>query len=78
MAPEEKLYIKENLMKLVASGTRPILLEQNHIKDALAKIIVELIKVPVAKKNQGTSLRYCYLFTPMCRILCRHGIRDCG
>jgi exportin-5 len=45
MAGEEKLYIKENLMKLVASGTRPILLEQNHIKDALAKIIVELIKV---------------------------------
>ncbi len=45
MAGEEKLYIKENLMKLVASGTRPILQEQNHIKDALAKIIVELIKV---------------------------------
>ena len=45
MAGEEKVYIKENLMKLVASGTKPILQEQNHIKDALAKIIVELIKV---------------------------------
>lgn len=44
MSGEEKLYIKENLLKFVASGTKPIMEEQNHIKDQLAKIVVELIK----------------------------------
>jgi len=41
-------------MKLVASGSRPILQEQNHIKDTLAKIIVELIKVRYIKYSDGT------------------------
>jgi len=36
-------------MKLVVSGTQPILQEQNHIKEALAKIIVELIKMRYIK-----------------------------
>ena len=44
MSGEEKLFIKENLMKLVESGTNPIMVEHNHIKDQLAKVVVELIK----------------------------------
>ena len=30
---------------MVEGGTNPILQEQNHIKDQLAKVVVELIKV---------------------------------
>ena len=45
MSPEEKVYIKDNLLKMVQNGTNSILKEPNHIKDQLAKIIVELIKV---------------------------------
>jgi len=44
MSAEEKLFIKDNLMKLMESGTRHMLEEHNHIKDGLAKIVVELIK----------------------------------
>lgn len=32
MVPEEKVFIKENLMKLMASGTRPITVEHLYIK----------------------------------------------
>ena len=45
MSAEEKVYIKDTLLKMVQNGTNPILQEANHIKDQLAKIIVELIKV---------------------------------
>ncbi len=45
MSAEEKVYIKDTLLKMVQNGTNPILQERNHIKDQLAKIIVELIKV---------------------------------
>jgi len=44
MSGEEKLFIKEHLLKLVEKGTNPLLTEHNHIKDELAKIVVELIK----------------------------------
>jgi len=44
MSGEEKVFIKNNLMKMVENGTKSILEEANHIKDQLAKIIVELIK----------------------------------
>ena len=45
MSGVENLLTKENLLKLVENGTNPILVEHNHIKDELAKIVVELIKV---------------------------------
>jgi len=44
MVAEEKLFIKESLMKLMASGTGNILVEHLFIKDALARVVVELVK----------------------------------
>jgi len=44
MTGEEKVFIKDSLLKVVEGGTNPILQEQNHIKDQLAKVVVELIK----------------------------------
>ena len=44
MSQSEKIFIKENAMKLLREGTEPILQEQSHIKDALSRIIVEMIK----------------------------------
>lgn len=40
----EKIYIKENAMKLLEEGTEPLLQEENHIKDALSRVVVEMIK----------------------------------
>nr|CAD7259694.1 unnamed protein product [Timema shepardi] len=40
----EKLFIKENAMKLLAAGTELGLQEHNHIKDALSRVIVEMVK----------------------------------
>ncbi|KAJ8676509.1 hypothetical protein QAD02_012296 [Eretmocerus hayati] len=44
MSQAEKLFIKENAMKLLEEGVGPLLQEENHIKDALSRIIVEMIK----------------------------------
>ncbi|XP_014204789.1 exportin-5 [Copidosoma floridanum] len=40
----EKIFIKENAMKLLQEGTEPLLQEENHIKDALSRVVVEMIK----------------------------------
>lgn len=40
----EKLFIKENSMKLLQDGTEPMMQEETHIKDALSRVIVEMIK----------------------------------
>lgn len=40
----DKQFIKENVMKMMAEGTEHLLVEQAHIKDALAKLLVEMIK----------------------------------
>ena len=44
ISQSEKLFIKENAMKLLQEGTEPLLQEENHIKDALSRIVVEMIK----------------------------------
>ncbi|XP_075060596.1 exportin-5 [Mixophyes fleayi] len=40
----EKVCLKDSVMSLIASGIRPILEEEGHIKDVLARIVVEMIK----------------------------------
>ncbi|XP_046625233.1 exportin-5 [Neodiprion virginianus] len=44
MSQPEKLFIKENAMKLLQDGTEPFMQEETHIKDALSRVIVEMIK----------------------------------
>lgn len=44
ISQSEKLFIKENAMKLLQEGTEPFLQEANHIKDALSRVVVEMIK----------------------------------
>nr|XP_014347923.1 PREDICTED: exportin-5 [Latimeria chalumnae] len=44
MVQREKVFLKNNVMGLVSTGTRPILEEENHIKDVLSRIVVEMIK----------------------------------
>ncbi|XP_075723421.1 exportin-5-like protein Ranbp21 [Rhipicephalus microplus] len=44
MAIDDKRFIKDNVMKMMAEGTDHLLVEQAHIKDALAKLLVEMIK----------------------------------
>ncbi|KAK2183970.1 hypothetical protein NP493_288g00016 [Ridgeia piscesae] len=44
MAAEEKLFIKENTLELLAKGTLDLLSEHAHIKDGLSRIMVEMIK----------------------------------
>ncbi|KAM9848137.1 exportin-5 [Aulostomus maculatus] len=44
MQQEEKVQVKECAMQLLSNGTHPILEEESHIKDALSRIIVEMIK----------------------------------
>ncbi|KAH7971896.1 hypothetical protein HPB52_003661 [Rhipicephalus sanguineus] len=44
MAIDDKHFIKDNVMKMMAEGTDHLLVEQAHIKDALAKLLVEMIK----------------------------------
>ncbi|KAG1656142.1 Exportin-5 [Nymphon striatum] len=41
---DEKCFIKSASMQLLLNGTHDILNEQTHIKDALSRIIVEMIK----------------------------------
>ncbi|KAH0952701.1 hypothetical protein HN011_008649 [Eciton burchellii] len=40
----EKIFIKESAMKLLLEGTAPLLQEEAHIKDALSRVVVEMIK----------------------------------
>ncbi|XP_056410583.1 exportin-5 [Hyla sarda] len=44
MEGDEKLLLKDSVMRLMAAGVRPILEEEGHIKDVLARIVVEMIK----------------------------------
>ncbi|XP_064484007.1 exportin-5-like [Ornithodoros turicata] len=44
MTPEEKLSIKETATRLVAEGTQNLLVEHTHIKDAVSRIVVEMVK----------------------------------
>ncbi|KAM3930737.1 exportin-5 [Leptodactylus fuscus] len=44
MDRQEKVILKDSVMGLIASGIRPILEEEGHIKDVLARIVVEMIK----------------------------------
>ncbi|XP_040207688.1 exportin-5 isoform X2 [Rana temporaria] len=44
MEREEKVCLKDSVMGLIAGGIRPILEEEGHIKDVLARIVVEMIK----------------------------------
>ncbi|XP_069810527.1 exportin-5 isoform X2 [Dendropsophus ebraccatus] len=44
MERDEKLLLKNSVMGLMAAGVRPILEEEGHIKDVLARIVVEMIK----------------------------------
>uniref|UniRef100_A0A3Q1GLS1 Exportin 5 n=1 Tax=Acanthochromis polyacanthus TaxID=80966 RepID=A0A3Q1GLS1_9TELE len=44
MQQQEKVQLKECSMQLLTNGTRSILEEESHIKDALSRIVVEMIK----------------------------------
>ena len=44
IGPGEKLFVKNSAMTLLASGTHDLLREPTHIKDALSRLIVEMIK----------------------------------
>ncbi|XP_011499457.1 PREDICTED: exportin-5 [Ceratosolen solmsi marchali] len=44
ISQSEKIFIKENAMKLLQEGMEPQVQEENHIKDALSRIVVEMIK----------------------------------
>lgn len=44
MPPDQKLFMKENAMRLMESGTSDLITEARHIKDALSRIVVEIIK----------------------------------
>ncbi|XP_075719893.1 LOW QUALITY PROTEIN: exportin-5 [Rhinoderma darwinii] len=44
MEREEKVVLKDSVMGLMSSGVRPVLEEEGHIKDVLARIVVEMIK----------------------------------
>ncbi|XP_040286763.1 exportin-5 [Bufo bufo] len=44
MEREEKVILKDSVMGLMAAGVRPIMEEEGHIKDVLARIVVEMIK----------------------------------
>ncbi|XP_014843037.1 PREDICTED: exportin-5 [Poecilia mexicana] len=44
MQQQEKVQLKECAMQLLATGTHSILEEESHVKDALSRIVVEMIK----------------------------------
>ncbi|XP_033335088.1 exportin-5-like protein Ranbp21 [Megalopta genalis] len=44
ISQSEKIFIKENAMKLLQEGSEPLLQEEAHIKDALSRVVVEMIK----------------------------------
>ncbi|XP_014667809.1 PREDICTED: exportin-5-like [Priapulus caudatus] len=44
ISQEEKVFIKENTMRLLSTGTSDLITEYSHIKDGLSKLVVEMIK----------------------------------
>ncbi|XP_053475356.1 exportin-5 isoform X2 [Ictalurus furcatus] len=44
MPQHEKVHLKDCTMEMLTNGTYPILEEESHIKDALSRIVVEMIK----------------------------------
>ncbi|XP_016046920.1 exportin-5 [Erinaceus europaeus] len=44
MSQLEKVYLKNSVMEFIEKGTLNILEEENHIKDVLSRIVVEMIK----------------------------------
>lgn len=44
MTPQQKLGVKESAIAIMQNGIQDILKEPNHIKDAIARIIVEIAK----------------------------------
>ncbi|MED6263098.1 hypothetical protein CHARACLAT_000924 [Characodon lateralis] len=44
MQQQEKVQLKECAMQLLTNGTHSILEEESHVKDALSRIVVEMIK----------------------------------
>ncbi|KAL1122618.1 hypothetical protein AAG570_002945 [Ranatra chinensis] len=44
MSQQEKLFIKENAMRLVECGMDSLLMEKAHMRDALSRVVVEMIK----------------------------------
>uniref|UniRef100_A0A4W4ERI5 Importin N-terminal domain-containing protein n=1 Tax=Electrophorus electricus TaxID=8005 RepID=A0A4W4ERI5_ELEEL len=44
MPQQDKVHLKNCTMELLKNGTYPILEEESHIKDALSRIVVEMIK----------------------------------
>ncbi|XP_043916295.1 exportin-5 isoform X2 [Protopterus annectens] len=44
MQQRDKVYLKNNIMGFVSKGTKNILEEESHIKDVVARIMVEMIK----------------------------------
>ncbi|GAA6098173.1 exportin-5 [Tachysurus ichikawai] len=44
MPQQEKVHLKDCIMEMLTNGTYPILDEESHIKDALSRIVVEMIK----------------------------------
>ncbi|KAG7314070.1 hypothetical protein KOW79_022566 [Hemibagrus wyckioides] len=44
MPQQEKVQLKDCTMEMLTNGTYPILEEESHIKDALSRIVVEMIK----------------------------------
>ncbi|XP_076867648.1 exportin-5 [Brachyhypopomus gauderio] len=44
MSQQDKVHLKNCTMELLKTGTYPILEEESHIKDALSRIVVEMIK----------------------------------
>ena len=44
MTPQQKLFVKESAMNIMAKGIQDILKEPNHVKDAIARIVVEIAK----------------------------------
>ncbi|XP_027030360.1 exportin-5 [Tachysurus fulvidraco] len=44
MPQQDKVHLKDCIMEMLTNGTYPILEEESHIKDALSRIVVEMIK----------------------------------
>uniref|UniRef100_UPI00358FCC8B exportin-5-like n=1 Tax=Myxine glutinosa TaxID=7769 RepID=UPI00358FCC8B len=44
MNQEEKLQLKEDVLKIIAEGTLPIMEEEAHIKDVASRLVVEMAK----------------------------------
>ena len=44
MSPQQKLYVKESAMSIMENGIKDIIKDPNHIKDAIARNIVEIAK----------------------------------